>query len=184
MKRIVSLFAAAALCLGLAACGAGASASGSAAQPKDYPAILQAARSQELNDSYVVFHLKDGAYTASGAYAGELSAEDIAMQGEMCLQMLGLTAEDVTEAVYSVSLMNVQSYGVAIVKPAEGKAQAVTDGLQTFIDGQKAAQENYLADQYAIAKAAKLETVPSGEVVLVMSEGQDEAFRSIKDALA
>ena len=97
---------------------------------------------------------------------------------------LGLTEEDVEEAAFSVSMMNVQSYGLAIVKPADGKEAAVTEGLQTFIDGQKAAQENYLADQYAIAKAAKLDTVKSGEVVLVMCEEQDTVFSSIKNALA
>ena len=102
----------------------------------------------------------------------------------MCLQVLGLTEENVEEAVFSVSMMNVQSYGLAIVKPADGKETAVTEGLQTFIDGQKAAQENYLADQYAIAKAAKLDTVKSGEVVLVMCEEQDTVFSAIKDALA
>ena len=102
----------------------------------------------------------------------------------MCLQVLGLTEEDVEEAAFSVSMMNVQSYGLSIVKPADGKEAAVTEGLQTFIDGQKAAQENYLADQYAIAKAAKLDTVKSGEVVLVMCEEQDTVFSSIKNALA
>ena len=181
MKRIFSLLAACVLALGLAACGSSPASSG---EPKDYAAILTAARPAEDNENYVIFRLKDGAYTATGGYAGDLTDEDVASQGAMCLQMLGLAAEDVQEAVFSVSLMNVQSYGLAIVKPADGKEAAVTDGLQTFIDGQKAAQENYLADQYAIAKAARLETVKSGEVVLVMCEDQDTVFSSIKDALA
>ena len=102
----------------------------------------------------------------------------------MCLQVLGLAEEDVEEAAFSVSMMNVQSYGLAIVKPAEGRQAAVTEGLQAFIDSQKAAQENYLADQYAIAKAARLDAVKSGEVVLVMCAEQDAVFSSIKDALA
>lgn len=181
MKRIFSLLAACLLALGLAACS---SSPASSAGPKDYAAILTAARPSEDNDNYVIFHLKDGVYTATGGYADELTDEDVASQGAMCLQVLGLTEEDVQEAAFSVSMMNVQSYGLAIVKPADGKEAAVTDGLQTFIDGQKAAQENYLADQYAIAKAAKLDTVKSGEVVLVMCEEQDTVFSSIKDALA
>lgn len=180
IKRIIAAAAALALCLGLAACG---SAAGSG-EPKDYAAILTAARPAEDNENLVIFQLKDGAYTATGAYADELSAEDIASQGAMCLQMLGLAEENVAEAVFSVSLMNVQSYGLAIVKPADGREAAVTEGLQVFIDSQKAAQENYLADQYAIAKAARLETVKSGEVVLVMCENQDTVFSAVKDGLA
>ena len=181
IRRIAAAALALALCLGLAACGSSPASSG---EPKDYAAILTAARPAEDNENLVIFQLKDGAYTATGGYADELSAEDIASQGAMCLQVLGLAEEDVEEAVFSVSMMNVQSYGLAIVKPAEGKEAAVTEGLQTFIDGQKAAQENYLADQYAIAKAARLDSVKSGEVVLVMCEDQDTVFSSIKNALA
>ena len=181
MKRIFSLMAVCLLALGLAACGSSPASSG---EPKDYVTILPEARPAEDNESLVIFHLKDGVYTATGGYASDLTEEDVASQGAMCLQVLGLTEEDVEEAVFSVSMMNVQSYGLAIVKPADGKETAVTEGLQTFIDGQKAAQENYLADQYAIAKAAKLDTVKSGEVVLVMCEEQDTVFSAIKDALA
>ena len=101
----------------------------------------------------------------------------------MSLEVLGLTAEDVESASYSVSLMNVKAYGVAIVKPAEGKTDAVKEALSGFIESQKSAQENYLADQYAIAKAAKLETLKSGEVVLVMCENQDQVFQSSETAL-
>ncbi|HJA24732.1 MAG TPA: DUF4358 domain-containing protein [Candidatus Fournierella merdigallinarum] len=181
IKRIIAAAAALVLCLGLAACGSSPASSGEA---KDYAAILTAARPAQDNENLVIFHYKDGVYTATGGYADELSAEDIASQGAMCLQVLGLAEEDVAEAVFSVSLMNVQSYGLAIVKPADGREAAVTEGLQVFIDSQKAAQENYLADQYAIAKAARLDTVKSGEVVLVMCENQDTVFSAVKDGLA
>lgn len=181
IRRIAAAALALALCLGLAACSSSPAASG---QPKDYAAILADARPAEDNDNLVIFQLKDGAYTATGGYAADLTEEDIASQGAMCLQVLGLAEEDVEEAAFSVSMMNVQSYGIAIVRPAEGKEAAVTEGLQTFIDGQKAAQENYLADQYAIAKAARLDSVKSGEVVLVMCAEQDTVFSSIKNALA
>ena len=181
MKRFFSLLAACLFAVSLAACGSAPASSG---EPKDYATILSEARPAADNDSFVIFHYADGAYTATGGYAGDLTDEDIQSQGAMCLQLLGLAAEDVQEAVFSVSLMNVQSYGLAIVKPADGREAAVTEGLQTFIDGQKAAQENYLPDQYAIAKAAKLDTVKSGEVVLVMCEEQDAVFSAIQDALA
>jgi len=44
--------------------------------------------------------------------------------------------------------------------------------------------EHYLEDQYAIAKAAKVEVVPSGEVVLVCCENSDAVLSAIKTALA
>ena len=179
-KRIFAFALALVLALSLVACG------GEPAQPsgpKDYAAIITAARADEDNEANVIFTLKDGAYTASGAYADELTAENIEEQGAMTLQMLGLLPDDVAEAYYSVSMMMVQSYGIAVIKPAEGKTEAVQEGLQSFIEGQKAAQENYLADQFEIAKNAKLDTLKTGEVVLVMCEGQNAVFDSIKAAL-
>ena len=44
--------------------------------------------------------------------------------------------------------------------------------------------ENYLADQYEIAKAATVTTVPSGEVVLVCCDGSDAVLAAIEEALA
>ena len=38
-----------------------------------------------------------------------------------------------TAYAISVSLMNVQAYAVAAIQPAEGKTQAVTSALQTYI---------------------------------------------------
>ena len=69
---------------------------------------------------------------------------------------------------------------MAIVKPAEGKTDAVKEALSSFIEAQKSAQENYLADQYAIAKAAKLNVLKCGEVILVMCCGQDTVYNSIE----
>ena len=59
MKRIFSLLAACLLAAGLAACGSSPASSG---EPKDYAAILTAARPAEDNENYVIFRLKDGAY--------------------------------------------------------------------------------------------------------------------------
>ena len=87
------------------------------------------------------------------------------------------------EAAFSLSLMNVQTYGVAIVMPAQNRTGAVKEALQAYIDGQKAAQQNYLPDQYAIAKAARLETLKTGEVVLVMRDGQNDVYSAIEKAL-
>ena len=184
MKRILSICLAAALTFALVGCGSEASQPSSG--PKDYAAILSAARTEEDNSAIVIFTYKDGEeeqWGAQGAYAADLGKEDVETQAEMGLEFLGLDEDDVTDAAFSVSLMNVQAYGVAIVKPAEGKTDEVKEALSAYIEAQKAAQQNYLADQYEIAKAAKLETLKSGEVVLVMCKGQDSVFSSIKDAL-
>ena len=80
--------------------------------------------------------------------------------------------------------MNVRSYGIAIVKPAEGKAEAVQEALENYVTSQQLAMQNYLADQYEIAKAATVTTVPSGEVVLVCCEDSDTVLAAIEEALA
>ena len=179
MKRFLCFVLCLCLAFSLAACG---SSGGGSTEPKDYAAILTAARPEADGEAYVLFQYKDGAYTATGGYASELTQEDVDSQASLSLQMLGLETGDVQEAVFSVSLMNVQSYGMAIVKPAEGKADTVKEALRGFIESQKSAQQNYLPDQYAIAKAARLETMKSGELVLVMREGQDDVLSSIQTA--
>lgn len=183
-KRILSVVLS--VCLMLALVGCGGTTNSQSTGPKDYTAILSAARDAETNESAPIFHFKDEAdpeWSAQGGFAATLTGDDLENLAESSMMALGLDEDDVAEAAFSVSLMNVQAYGVAIVKPAEGKTDAVKEGLTSFIEGQKAAQKDYLADQYEIAKAAKLEVMKSGEVVLVMSEGQNELLKAIKTAL-
>ena len=96
MKRIFSLMAVCLLALGLAACSSSPASSG---EPKDYVTILTDARPAKDNEDLVIFHLKDGVYTATGGYAADLTEEDIASQGAMCLQVLGLTEEEAEEEI-------------------------------------------------------------------------------------
>ena len=44
--------------------------------------------------------------------------------------------------------------------------------------------EHYLEDQYQITKNAKVETLPSGEVVLACCEDSDTVLANLKKALA
>ena len=182
MKRMMSILLAVVLAFSLVACG-GSASSAAPAEPKDYQQIIVDARTQEQNDAFTVVSYDGETYSAVGAGGEEMSAEDLSGFGTMLLEILGRTTEDVESFALSVSMMNVHSYGVAIVKPAEGKAEAVTAGLQGFIDLQISSQEFYLQDQYEIAKAAKLETMPSGEVVMVMCDNANEVFASIEAAL-
>ena len=83
----------------------------------------------------------------------------------MILESMGLKAEDMTAFGVSGSMMSVKAYGIAAVMPAEGKEEAVKEGLQGFIDKQKTNFETYLADQYAVAENARLETLEDGTVL-------------------
>lgn len=83
---------------------------------------------------------------------------------------------------FSFSLMNVQAYTIAVVKPAEGQKDAV---LKYFADYQKQMETNfdkYLIDQYDIAKAAITEEV-NGYIVFVMAENADDIAANIKAKL-
>ena len=113
----------------------------------------------------------------------------------MILESMGLKAEDMTAfgvsgsmmsvKAYGISgsMMSVKAYGIAAVMPAEGKEEAVKEGLQGFIDKQKTNFETYLADQYAVAENARLETLEDGTVLMVMCEGSDTVFDQIRTAI-
>lgn len=180
MKHLLSLILCGVLVLGLVGCG---SQSTSHLTASNYADIIAQNRNPDDNSVHTIFTLENGSFSATSGVASDLSSQDIAQQGQLSLDMLGISTEDVSKAAFSVSLMNVQSYGIAIIQPEQGKTDAVKQSLTTFIEAQKSAQENYLADQYAIAKAAKLETLKTGEVVLVMCSNQDTVYNAIQAAV-
>lgn len=106
------------------------------------------------------------------------------MKSEHAAPLLDLPEGSYTDLAASLSAMMVQSYGVAIVKPAEGKTQEVVDAMDAYIQNQQQTMEHYLEDQYQIAAAAKVATVPTGEVVMVCCENSDAVMNAIKTALA
>lgn len=179
-KTLKALAALLVLALALTACGGSTSGSST---PKNYAEILAAARNQEENEYYEILAPGENGYAATQGHADEMNADYIKDYGDMLLKLMGFSAEDATDYALSISMMNVQSYGLAIVKPAEGKTETVQAGLQAFIDQQVASQENYLEDQYAIAKNAKLGVMPGGEVVMVMCEDSDTVYANIEKAL-
>ena len=103
--------------------------------------------------------------------------------GTPAITTRGLKEEDMTAFGVSGSMMSVKAYGIAAVMPAEGKEEAVKEGLQGFIDKQKTIFETYLADQYAVAENARLETLEDGTVLMVMCEGSDTVFDQIRTAI-
>lgn len=130
-----------------------------------YRSAIQSARDQDANDAFPII----------------TSAEDDT--ASFLLELMGLSAEDMSAFAISASAMNVKAYGIAAVYPAEGKDEAVKEALEGFVDRQKQSFEQYLADQYDIANNARLETLEDGTILLVMCEGQDEVFTAIRSAI-
>ena len=189
-KRILAaLLAGAALftmALSLAACGKSAPSSSASTTPKDYTKILHDARPEEDNEYYMIFSKgEDGKFTAQYGYSGSYEADQLSDEIEnMLWPLLGLEDDMVDDFAASVSGTMVQSYGLAIVKPAPGKTDAVVDALKAYVLSEQQSMEHYLEDQYQIAKNAKVETLPSGEVVLVCCENSDTVLANLKKALA
>ena len=180
-KTLKALAALLVLALALTACGGSTSGSST---PKNYAEILAAARNQEENEYYEILAPGENGYAATQGHADEMNADYIKDYGDMLLELMGFSAEDATDYALSVSMMNVQSYGLAIVKPAEGKTQDVVDAMDAYVQSQQKSMEHYLEDQYQIASAARVATVPTGEVVMVCCEDSDTVFENIKKALA
>lgn len=126
---------------------------------------ITSVRTDEENEAYPVF-------------------SDKAAIEDAYYQVVGFTAADVDDIAMSVSLINVKAYGIVLAKPAEGCADTVKAGLQAFIDTQCNNFETYLADQYEIAKNAKLETLDDGTIVMVMCANADAVYDAIVAALA
>lgn len=168
MKRTLALLLC--LCLALTACGKKEEAA--AKTPEEladaYSQAITAARDTEHNEAFPV--------TTN-------ATQDPPAYLDMIFASLGFAAEDARGYALSVSLMNVSAYAIAAVMPAEGKEETVKTGLENYVEAQKSSFEFYLEEQFDIAANAKLETLDDGTLLLVMCQGQDEVFDSIKAAL-
>lgn len=169
MKRILALLFTGIFSLALlAGCSGGSSsntASKTPATTQDYVDAITSSRSDEENEAYNII-------------TNETGDDD-----QMLLSFFGVAKEDMTNYAISMSMINIKSYGIAIVMPGEGKAQTILDAANAFVEMQQNAQENYLPDQYAIAKAAIVKQLDSGEVVLVMCEDSSTVLSNIEKAL-
>ena len=190
LKRIFAALLAGAALLALVGCGTSGStgkpASSAASTPKDYTQILHDARDAEDNEYYMIFTKgADGKYTAQYGYSKDYETDQLNDEiANMMMPMLNLEDGMAEDFAASLSTMMVQSYGLAIVKPAEGKTQEVVDAMDAYIQNQQQTMEHYLEDQYQIAASAKVATVPTGEVVMVCCENSDAVMNAIKTALA
>ena len=172
-KRLLAALLAVAALFALAGCSKSDKAD---AAPKDYTKILHDARPDEDNEYYMIF-----SHGYSDSYDAAQLDEEIR---NMLLPLLNLEEDMYTDFAASVSGMMVQSYGIAIVKPAEGKQQAVSEALDAYVQSQMQSMEHYLEDQYQIAASSHISTAPTGEVILVCCENPEAVMNAIKTALA
>ena len=193
MKKYIAAFLCIAMCLALmSACGTETKPEEStepitSEQPSEAPEdSAEPENPEDSSEPETSSPLADAITSARGDEENEaypVQSDKDAIES-MYYDVLGFTADDVTELAMSVSLINVKAYGIVIAKPAEGCEEAVKAGLQGFIDTQCANFETYLADQYEIAKNAKLETLDDGTIIMVMCENADAVYEAIVAALA
>ena len=184
MKRIIAALLAGLTLFALVGCSAGSKAEPST--PKDYSQILHDARSDEDNEYDMIFTKgEDGKFTAIDGFSSEYEADQLHEEiRDLLLPPLNLEEDMYTSFAASVSSMMVRSYAVAIVKPAEGKTDAVKEALEAYVASEQQSMEHYLEDQYQIAKAATVTVAPTGEVILVCAEDHDTLLANIEKALA
>ena len=184
MKRIIAALLAGLTLFALVGCSAGSKADSST--PKDYSQIIHDARSDEDNQYNMIFTKgEDGKFTAIDGYSADYDADQLDEEVKnMLLPLLNLEDGQYTSLAASVSGMMVQSYAVAIVKPADGKTDEVKAALEAFVTSEQQSMEHYLEDQYQIAKAATVTVAPTGEVILVCAEDHDTILANIEKALA
>lgn len=172
MKKLITLILALAVVLTvISGCSAKSKTAGLSPEEleKLYAEAITGARDDELNDAFPV----------------TLGSDDIGDEvvAAMLKDILGFKSEDAKASAMSISLMNVQAYGIVVVMPADGKAETVKNGLQGFIDRQLESFERYLPDQYEIAQNARLETLDDGTIVMVMCDDQDTVYNSIATSI-
>ena len=113
----------------------------------------------------------------------DVSAEDAASSIQMMLDTMGIDPATLDAYAFSMSMMNVRAYVIGVFKPAEGQAEAVQAAVESYVSLQRKSFENYLADQYEVAKGALIKTLPGGEIVLVMSEGAADIMANLEKTL-
>ena len=184
MKRIIAALLAG-LCL-FALVGCSASSKADSAAPKDYSQIIHDARTDEDNEYDMIFTKgEDGKFTAIDGYSAEYEADQLNDElKDIVFPLLGLEDGSYESFAASVSSMMVRSYAIAIVKPAEGKIDAVKAALEAYVQSEQQSMEHYLEDQYQVAKAATVTVAPTGEVILVCAEDHDTILANIEKALA
>lgn len=189
-KKAAALLMAGA-CIALAGCGAAKQETAQELEARFENAVVEARGGREncqtiftsTSDYKALFGGNEEEIAASGLTEEEMQSA-YENQQAILLEAVGLSAEDMQAYVLAISLINVRADAIAVIRPAEGKAEAVTEALNQYVANVQHSFEQYLQDQYAVAKEARIETLGDGTVVLVMCEDGDAVLQSIKDSLS
>lgn len=134
-------------------------------QQLDYAEVLRQARPEEENEAFpIVAGPEDDGY-------------------DLIFLEFGLQEEDLQRYAVSASIFMTHAYGIAIFMPAEGRQQMVLEAAEAFKARKEHDFENYLQDQYQIAKAAVIETADSGEILVAMCSDAQAVMDRLKQGL-
>lgn len=172
MKKIIALALVAAMSLTvLTACGG-----------NKKPAANPAKTPEEIIELYTKAITENGGEDVEyNPLFTEAKEED---GSDFVLEVMGLKEEDMQAFAISMSMRNVQAYTIAAVMPAEGKGEDIKSALEAYLEQKQMEFEFYLPDQYEITKAAKVQTLADGTVLLVMCENSDSVADGIAKAIA
>ncbi len=147
--------------------------------PQQLSDAIVSARIDEQNDAFAVMA---GSKEETATYLHnpmQTPQEGIDSEVAGLKQITGIDYDSCDTYAVSVSLMNIHAYAVGIFYPAEGSEEAVEASLQSYIAAKQLEFENYLPEQYEIAKNAVLQTTADGAFILVI----DENAKSTADAI-
>lgn len=179
MKRM-ALFLAAAL---LAALCAGCGQSNGFPDNADFAAAIQSSRGEELNEAFAVVTYEAGGAPQLATNPGGVSDEEGAQLAQMTADTLGLDGELFEQYAVSASLIITKAYAVGVFRPAEGQTDAAMEAVEAYVSNVRASFENYLPDQYAVAKQAVVRQYPSGEILLALCEDASAQADALEQAL-
>lgn len=189
MKKFLSLALALTLCAStLAACGNNEDVEDtSTPNPGNTGEIVEGDSSMDIDvDNTVTVASANArlAYIIDQARPAE-AVEAIATSTDNtngALTAIGMDETMVEEYAVAYSLMSVQAYTVAVVKPVEGQEEAVKTALNDYQASRVQSFEQYLPEQLAIAQAAVI--INEGDYYgIVMCEGADDIAAAIVDGI-
>lgn len=191
MKNKVIAFILMLSLLVLTACG-GTAPAPNARTPEElaarYEAALKAAQSGNEYAPFILTNVSDYHFLIAEGLEADFTEEEWKSQFEdyksILFQLTGLDPADMQAYAMAINLMNISVDAVALIMPAAGREQAVTDALKTYVAQVQQSFENYLPGPYEIAKQAKIETLADGTLVLVMCEDGSSVLETIKKELA
>ncbi len=156
----------------------------SAATPQALTDAIVNARVDEQNEAFPVMA---GAAGETATYLHnpmQAPQESIDSETAALMQITGIDYASCDAYAISVSLMNIHAYATGVFYPTSGSEDAVEASLQSFIAAKQAEFENYLPDQYEIAKNAVLRTAQDGAFILVIDENAETVADEIESSLA